>query len=305
MLAGPQASVLSRREGLAGPQASVPSRREGLAGPQALVQPGGRGAAIPQALVRRRRRVPAGPKGPVSAGRMGPSGLQAVVRAGGRGLPGLNGSGWPARRRPAEGSAAIADTIPGCVVSVICRRRGNESVCGQHSLRSWPCLPDWETAPGCRRLRFFAGPVIIRSCRFTNIIARSASATAKSSSVPAIGRARNARIAARRSCPRNFPRSPRPPPAPPPPHRPATAAAAGIVAAAAATAIELHCRRDELYESCSNSFPGTRAIRPSDFSRNDTAWTAQTCSPNAGFRAPRRPPARPPRCRTGFSPADF
>jgi hypothetical protein len=64
------------------------------------------------------------------------------------------------------------------------------------------------------RLELFATPIILFSCRFTNFIAKNASATVKSSSAPAIGRERSARIAVQRNCPRNFPCSPPPTPVP-------------------------------------------------------------------------------------------
>ena len=86
-------------------------------------------------------------------------------------------------------------------------------------------------------LELFAAPVIFPSCRFTNFIAGSAGATAKSSSARPIGKTPNARIAAQRNCPRNFPPSPRPAPAAMT-RPPATAAAVIIVAAAVAMGIE-------------------------------------------------------------------
>ncbi len=76
---------------------------------------------------------------------------------------------------------------------------------------------------------------ILPSCRFTSFIATSASRTVSYWSVPANGRAPNARIAARQSFPRCYPFSP-------PPRAAASlapsghAAAAGLVAAAHAAA---------------------------------------------------------------------
>jgi hypothetical protein len=76
--------------------------------------------------------------------------------------------------------------------------------------------------------------IIFIPCQFTNFIASSANATAKSLSVQWIGKPPGVRTAAQRNCPRNFP------PSPPPERakvRPAKAAA--IVAAAVVTRIEL------------------------------------------------------------------
>jgi len=81
-----------------------------------------------------------------------------------------------------------------------------------------------------------AKPVNFIPCRFTNFTAKSADATAKSSFARRIGKIPNVRIAARRNCPRNFPRSPLPPLAEIPA---AEKTAAAIVAAADAVATEL------------------------------------------------------------------
>jgi hypothetical protein len=64
------------------------------------------------------------------------------------------------------------------------------------------------------RLELFVAPAILFSCRFMNFIAKNASATAKSSSAPAIGRERSARTAVQKNCPRNFPCLPPPTPVP-------------------------------------------------------------------------------------------
>ena len=87
-----------------------------------------------------------------------------------------------------------------------------------------------------RRLNIPVGPIILFPCRFTNFIAKSANATAKSSSAPAIGREPRVRTAVQKSCPRSFPCSPRPAPAAMTRRRVRTAAAA--VVAAIATDIE-------------------------------------------------------------------
>ena len=65
----------------------------------------------------------------------------------------------------------------------------------------------------CLPLEILPRPVIFPSCRFTNSIAKSASATAKSSSAPAPGREPPARTAGQRNYPRNFPSLPPPAPA--------------------------------------------------------------------------------------------
>jgi hypothetical protein len=88
-------------------------------------------------------------------------------------------------------------------------------------------------------LNIFAAPVIFPSCQFTNFIVTNANATAKSSSAQQIGKTPNVRTAARKNCPRNFPRSLRPVLVPQARDRPAKAAAAAIVAAAVATSIEI------------------------------------------------------------------
>ena len=102
------------------------------------------------------------------------------------------------------------------------------------------------TATICRtatnsHLELQVAPVILASCRFTNFIVKSASATAKSSSAPATGRGRNARTAVPRKYRRNFPCLPPPMPAATIRHR--ETAAADIVAAAVATAIEFSILR--------------------------------------------------------------
>ena len=60
-------------------------------------------------------------------------------------------------------------------------------------------------SPRQTALELFVARVIFPSCRFTNSIAKNASATAKSSCAPAIGREPPARTAVQRNCPRNFP----------------------------------------------------------------------------------------------------
>src|ERR1035438_4980768 len=92
----------------------------------------------------------------------------------------------------------------------------------------------------CLSLEIFAPPVIFPSCRFTSFIAKSANATAKSSSAPAIGRERSVRTAVQRNCPRSFPCSP--PPAPAATARRHVTAAAVDVVAAIATGIEIFGR---------------------------------------------------------------
>ena len=96
-----------------------------------------------------------------------------------------------------------------------------------------------ETCRFISRLEFLPQPNNFLPCQSTNFIAGSASATAKSSSAPPTGRMRSARIAARKSWPRNFP-----------PllrlarvamrHQPRIMAADIIVAAAVAAHIELN-----------------------------------------------------------------
>ena len=65
------------------------------------------------------------------------------------------------------------------------------------------CLTNvWESGPSFT-LEVFEGGVIFGSCRFTNFIVNNAGRTVRSWSVPAIGRARNARNAAQRRSIRN------------------------------------------------------------------------------------------------------
>jgi hypothetical protein len=79
-------------------------------------------------------------------------------------------------------------------------------------------------------LEILPQPVIFPSCRFTNSIAKSASATAKSSCAPAIGREPPAHTAAQKSCPRNFPSLPLPAPAAGMMRHPVTAAVVDVAA---------------------------------------------------------------------------
>jgi hypothetical protein len=94
----------------------------------------------------------------------------------------------------------------------------------------------------CSALEIFAPPIIVPSCRFTSFIVKSARATAKSSSAPAIGREPHARIAVQRNCPRNFPCSPPPAPAVAMMRRPVMAAG-GVAVAVIATGIDVLKRK--------------------------------------------------------------
>src|SRR6185437_15821980 len=72
----------------------------------------------------------------------------------------------------------------------------------------WRRLRPW--ASPSIQLVVFAGRIIVVTCPFTSFIAKSAGKTARFWSVPAIGKALNARNAAQRSSRRNFRSSLRP-----------------------------------------------------------------------------------------------